>query len=364
MLPPLHTNPDASDVGPLVSVLIPTYRQAPLVGNAIASALAQDYANLEVVVIDDHSPDETPDAIAQWQSDPRLRSVRNQQNLGRVANYHRAVHELARGEWVLLLDGDDFLTDPTFIRTAINIVQRDRARPIVFVQAGHRSHALDGHAPDVDILPRIDSCDQVMTGAEYLRFVFETGFFTHLGALYDRRRAVALGFYTAEISSSDMDSLLRLALEGEVVVLRTIAGCWVQHGANASASVPLQAIQPNVMLFRRIACEAVERGLASFAQLERPLRRYEGRTLAHLFGRTIGKTSNGPWALFALLALTCRINPRLLGDRWFLSRLPRFAMALTRTWLARVIPTRSGVAKPSTTSAQASASPPSLVSVK
>ena len=46
-----------------------------------------------------------------------------------------------------------------------------------------------------------------MSGADYLRFLFETDFFTHLGALYNREAAIKAGFYTAEISSSDMDSL-------------------------------------------------------------------------------------------------------------------------------------------------------------
>jgi glycosyltransferase involved in cell wall biosynthesis len=319
---------DTQAPGPMVSILIPTYRQERYIAKAVASALAQDYPYLEVVVIDDHSPDGTGEVVRHWSFDPRLRYMRNSHNRGRVANYRYALTELARGEWILMLDGDDFLSNPAFIRRAVEAIDRHHDRPIVFAQAGHRTHFLQGNASDADILPPINGIERVMGGGEYLRFVFETGFFTHLGTLYHKTRAINIGFYTAEISSSDMDSLLRLALEGEVLLLNTIAGCWVQHGANASSNLPLEEFLPNVRLFRRIARRAVERELTTWPQIEGPLSRYEARTLTHLFRTTIGKTSHGPLALVRFLAIGLRVNARLFGDRLFLSRCLGFARTL------------------------------------
>jgi glycosyltransferase involved in cell wall biosynthesis len=312
----------------MVSILIPTYRQEPFIAKAVASALSQDYPSLEVVVIDDNSPDGTGETLARWGCDPRFRYVRNSHNRGRVANYRHALTELARGQWVLMLDGDDFLTDPSFIRRAIGAIDRHHDRPIVFAQAGHRAHFLNGNARDADILPPIDGVERVMAGGDYLRFVFETGFFTHLGTLYHKDRAIAAGAYTADISSSDMDSLLRLALEGEVIVLNTIAGAWVQHGANASSNLPLDELLPNVRLFRRVARLAVARGLTTWPRIDGPLTRYEARTLAHLFKMTIGKTSNDLWAMVRLVGIGLRVNVRLLGNRAFLSRCLGFARTL------------------------------------
>jgi hypothetical protein len=332
---------DAHASAPMVSILIPTYCQERFIPKAVTSALAQDYSKLEVVVIDDNSPDGTAEALRHLSFDPRLRYVRNSHNRGRVANYRYAVTELARGQWVLMLDGDDFLSDPAFIRRAVEAIDRYRDRPIVFAQAGHRAHFLEGSACDTDILPPIDGLECVMGGGDYLRFVFETGFFTHLGTLYHKARAIDAGFYTADIRSSDMDSLLRLALEGEVILLNTIAGFWVQHGANASSNLPLEELLPNVRLFRRIARQAVERGLTTWRQLDGPLTRFEGRTLAHLFRTTIGKTSHGPWAMVRFLAVGLRVNVHLFRDRVFLSRCLGFARTLTglsadRSRLARV----------------------------
>ena len=281
---------------PRVSILIPTYNQAAFVDQAVASALAQDYHSLEVIVGDDASTDGTGELANAWRFDPRFRYVRNTSNLGRVANYRRLLTELAVGKRVLMLDGDDYLTDPSFISRASDALDRLADRPVVFAQAGHRVHYLGGELPDLSVLPSIDGDEIVIDGAYYLQFVFETGFFTHLGTLYDRARALEANFYTATISSSDMDSLLRLALEGEVVLLNTVAGTWVQHGANASSGLPYADFAPNARIFRQTAQLAVNKGLTSWEKLEAPLTRYEARTLIWLFRTSIGKFSRGPHA--------------------------------------------------------------------
>jgi glycosyltransferase involved in cell wall biosynthesis len=314
---------------PKVSILIPTYNQEPFIDRAISSALAQDQPSLEVIVADDASTDGSGQCALVWSFDRRFRYVRNDRNLGRVANYRNALTRLALGEWVLMLDGDDFLSDPAFIRHTCEALERQADPAIVFAQAGHRVRYLDGSRDDVDILPPIRGAECVLAGGDYLRFVFETAFFTHLGALYNRRAALGVGFYTAEISSSDMDSLLRLALEGKVLVLKTIAGCWVQHGSNTSARLSLGELAPNARLFRQVARLAVRRGLSSWRQLDGPLTRYEARTLIHLFGTMIGKSARGPFALVRLLGVGLGINPSLFREKLFLFGCLRFVRPLT-----------------------------------
>ncbi len=109
---------------PKVSVMIPTFNQAHLVGEAIESALAQTYENLEVIVADDASTDDTPEVVGDFTNDPRLSYYRNSTNLGRVANYHRTLYERATGDWVVNLDGDDYFTDQEYIYTAIQYIDK------------------------------------------------------------------------------------------------------------------------------------------------------------------------------------------------------------------------------------------------
>ena len=67
---------------PRVSVITPTYRQAPFLGRALASLLAQTMADWELVVVDDGSPDDTAAAVEPFLADPRVRHLRLPANRG------------------------------------------------------------------------------------------------------------------------------------------------------------------------------------------------------------------------------------------------------------------------------------------
>src|SRR6185369_1908456 len=90
----------------LVSIVIPTYNRAHSITGAIASALAQTYSNLEVIVVDDGSTDGTA-AVVQGIADPRV-SYYAKPNGGPSAARNFGVSK-ARGEWVVYLDSDDAL---------------------------------------------------------------------------------------------------------------------------------------------------------------------------------------------------------------------------------------------------------------
>lgn len=90
---------------PLVSVVIATYRRATLVPKAIRSALAQTIANLEVIVVDDASPDDTERVVSAI-DDARIRYTRHKLNRGLPASRNTGMR-LARGEFIAFLDDDD-----------------------------------------------------------------------------------------------------------------------------------------------------------------------------------------------------------------------------------------------------------------
>jgi GT2 family glycosyltransferase len=93
---------------PRVSVLITAYNRRNFVGDAIASALASQFSDLEVVVVDDRSTDDTFEVASQFLSDERVRVFRNDANLGDNANRNSAAAR-ARGEYLKYLDSDDIM---------------------------------------------------------------------------------------------------------------------------------------------------------------------------------------------------------------------------------------------------------------
>lgn len=94
---------------PLVSVVIPSYNHEKYVGTAIASVLAQTYDNIELIIVDDGSTDNSPDVIRQV-NDQRVRII-EQENRGAHNAINRGL-DAARGDYLAILNSDDiFLPD-------------------------------------------------------------------------------------------------------------------------------------------------------------------------------------------------------------------------------------------------------------
>jgi glycosyltransferase involved in cell wall biosynthesis len=91
-------------MNPKVSVVIPTYNRATKVGDAITSALGQTFSDLEVIVVDDGSSDDTAQVLQETFGN-RIRYFA-QTNQGASAARNKGLAE-ARGEWIALLDSDD-----------------------------------------------------------------------------------------------------------------------------------------------------------------------------------------------------------------------------------------------------------------
>jgi glycosyltransferase involved in cell wall biosynthesis len=90
---------------PLVSILMPVFNAGPHVGLAVASILAQDYQNWELIVIDDGSTDTSVQRMREF-SDPRIRFLVGEQNRGLPFRLNQAIR-LARGGLLARMDADD-----------------------------------------------------------------------------------------------------------------------------------------------------------------------------------------------------------------------------------------------------------------
>ena len=88
---------------PLVSVILPTYNRAWALKTAIDSVLFQNYPNIELIVIDDGSQDNTKELLKDYKNQIR---VLTQENAGVSAARNRGI-EKSRGEFIALLDSDD-----------------------------------------------------------------------------------------------------------------------------------------------------------------------------------------------------------------------------------------------------------------
>ncbi|MEM7592161.1 MAG: glycosyltransferase family 2 protein [Cyanobacteria bacterium P01_A01_bin.83] len=106
-----------------VSVIIPAYNTGQYIAKAIESALAQTLANIEVIVVDDCSTDNTVEVVQSF-DDSRLRLLCNEVNLGAGGARNRAI-EAAQGKWIAVLDSDDWYA-PQRLEVLVNVAEQKK----------------------------------------------------------------------------------------------------------------------------------------------------------------------------------------------------------------------------------------------
>ncbi len=120
---------------PLVSIAIITYNSSKFIAAAIESALAQDYSNLEIVISDDASTDNTIEILALYVRDypDKIRVLTNRENTGPVDNWFKCIWA-CRGKYIAALAGDDkFL--PSIIAKQVAQMENDPNSIICYTDA-------------------------------------------------------------------------------------------------------------------------------------------------------------------------------------------------------------------------------------
>tara|TARA_B100000674_G_scaffold97283_1_gene69895 strand:- start:1337 stop:2179 length:843 start_codon:yes stop_codon:yes gene_type:complete len=109
----------------LVTAIIVNYNKSLYIRDAIDSVLSQKYQNMEVIIIDDGSTDNSNEVIDLYQNIEGIRII-YQENHGVIYTRNKAINE-AKGELIVQLDGDDLLLDG-FIKTAVNQFDKKTSR--------------------------------------------------------------------------------------------------------------------------------------------------------------------------------------------------------------------------------------------
>jgi glycosyltransferase involved in cell wall biosynthesis len=116
---------------PLVSCIIPTYNRAHIVGRAIQSVLNQTYKNIEVIVVDDGSQDNTQEVVLSIK-DERVRYIRLHRNFGAAFARNIGIAN-ARGEFVAFLDSDDYFL-PEKIEKQVELMLKDESIGVCYTE--------------------------------------------------------------------------------------------------------------------------------------------------------------------------------------------------------------------------------------
>lgn len=218
---------------PKVSIMIATYNQERFISEAIESAMAQDYPNLQIVVCDDCSRDRTYKVAKRYeQMDPRVKVFRNEHNLGRVRNYHHLLYDLADGEWCVMLDGDDYYIDNSFITSCINAIERVKSQKVVACFAGFARYECE-RKREFRKIPEeclVDGCEAFT--------IFPESWLNHGSLLYKRKTAIDVFGYTDDTLYADAALFLKLCLVGDIYYVPRCVYVWRIHDKNESVTHP------------------------------------------------------------------------------------------------------------------------------
>lgn len=117
----------------LVSIIIPTYNSANFIQEAIESCLSQTYRNIEIIIIDDGSIDETANLIKPYLSKHNNIYYYYQENQERSSARNKGL-KIAKGEYIQFLDADDLIA-PTKIQKQVDILEENKEYIAVYCNA-------------------------------------------------------------------------------------------------------------------------------------------------------------------------------------------------------------------------------------
>ena len=253
-LPPMPRPPTRSDGhqgGPRVSVVVNNHNYERHLRRALDSALEQEGADVEVIVVDDGSTDGSREVIAEYGD--RVRAVL-QENQGQSAALN-AGFEASRGDAVIFLDADDELRSGTAAAVADAFARRPGAARVVF-----RLNVIDDSGrptgaavPSARMpLPSGDVREAVLSHPDDMPWPPTSG---NAFAAWALRRIMPL---PVEGDRTGADFWLHpfVPLLGEVVALERSGGSYRMHGANAELRDRLDAQQSRLILRRALRIHA------------------------------------------------------------------------------------------------------------
>jgi glycosyltransferase involved in cell wall biosynthesis len=194
---------------PLVSIITATYNMARFLPATIESCLGQTYLNIQYIIVNDGSNDDTKDVIKPYERDPRLMVI-DQENTGQSSARNKGL-AAAKGKYVCFLDGDD-VWDPNKVQAQVSAFEM---LPLSVGVIHTREHLIDETGTVIESHPP-RQCKSGSITAE----LFINNFVGFSTAMIRRPCIEKIGgFDESQERSDDFDLWLRLSTESEFLYL-------------------------------------------------------------------------------------------------------------------------------------------------
>lgn len=140
-------------IAPFVSIIIPVYRVEQYLHNCVNSVLSQTYSNLEIILIDDGSPDKCGEICDEYAKNDKRIKVIHKENGGLSSARNAALDMPPKGDFITFLDSDDFW-HPDYLSTMVDLQQKNEADIVQcdFVRGDATTFPLLNEEVKIDVL--------------------------------------------------------------------------------------------------------------------------------------------------------------------------------------------------------------------
>jgi len=227
---------------PLVSIIIPNYNHSQYLDQSIQSALNQTYTNIEIIVNDNCSTDDSIEVLKKYISQGVIIN-KNPVNISN--NNYRVVYERSRGKYFILLCADDFLVDD-FVERAVEVMEQDES---ICLFHGER-HYIDEKGNVTELDPFF-CCDFKVSGEKMLPIFMLTDVGQSAQALIRRSVFERVGCHDTEHDHTNIDreQWFRLCMEGNYAYSRKQAAYIRVPAVQSQTSIVINTFYHPIALY-------------------------------------------------------------------------------------------------------------------
>ena len=232
-----------------ISIIIPTYNRCQYLKQLIQSIFNQSYNNIELIVINDNSTDDTDIYMKEVKKEnSKITYIKNKKNKG--PSYNRLIgYERAKGTYIIFADDDDYYTDNNFFEKAVRVFEKKEFKDIALV-SGNVKRLDQGKKifldADIGISGHIN-------GIEYLsqlQLKYQKPYSTFT-TLFKRDALENAKFNDLEMVN-DAPIYMRALMAGDIYIMKDVIGVYREHSQNISKSLPTDFLIANIEEKRKI----------------------------------------------------------------------------------------------------------------
>jgi len=210
---------------PLVSIVMPTYNRAELIGKAIESILAQSYKNWELLVIDAISTDKTEDVIRKLNKKyPNIQYIKMLADNPMISEKLNFGINIASGKYISRLDDDDYWFDNEKLKLQTEFLENNSD----YVLVGGGVIIVDEKYKELFKYFKREKFEDIRKNA------LIANPFMHNTVMFRKDIALSLNGYRNIEFCEDWDLWLRMGLKGKFYNFRRYFTCWLSAGQNMS----------------------------------------------------------------------------------------------------------------------------------